>query len=198
MRAALAAPGGLVALYAGGAPYVARHVVYEILEFVVYEQLRAKVVAHRLEQGGNVEAGSAPGGGLELREAAAMAAAASCLATVASQPLDCIRVAVSISASGGSGGVRTLSSRQALALLLRQRGAAGLFTGLLPRLGSLAPGAVIFFTVYEASRGAAHRLRGERLAAAEAATGLLEIPAAGEPQADVILKPTRESFCPPS
>lgn len=168
-RAAAASPGGVAALYAGAGPFIARHVLYESTEFLCYEMLRA-----RATRGGEAGRGGGHGEGLAPGQAAVMAFAAATVATVASQPLDCIRVACSLSAHGAhgaaaaaaatGGGLSTLGTVRAI---LQAKGPAGFFTGLLPRLATLAPGAVIFFSAYEASRSALLQLRARLLAASQ-------------------------------
>lgn len=202
-RHAIASPGGVAALYAGAGAYVARHVLYESLEFVVYEQLRARTLAQRrLAPGGEAAAASdsahsgGHGAGLAVHEAAMAAFAASVVAAVASQPLDCIRVAVSLSASGqgaapGAAAAASMSARAAAAKIIREKGVAGLFTGLLPRVATLAPGACIFFTVFEATRTAAEKLRAqqerERAAAAAAKLQLADCGCSSEQTAALTL-----------
>lgn len=168
-RSALMTPGGVGALYFGAGPFIARHVLYESLEFLTYETLRARAIAAK-RAGGELHAEGAGGhsAGLRPAQAALMAFAASCVATVASQPLDCIRVTCSLSAAGGGAGaahgahVATAGGMSAMAAvrsIVKARGVAGLFTGLLPRLATLAPGAIIFFSVFESSKSASLRLR---------------------------------------
>ena len=128
-----------------------RHVLYEAAEFVVYEHLRSRELCRR------AEAPDAAPGALDARAAARLAAAAGAMATVLSHPLDCVRVATSL----GPGGQ---SARAAAAHILRTAGPAGFARGLAPRLLSTVPGAVIFFTVFEAARA---RLRGEEAAPAQ-------------------------------
>ena len=125
-----------------------RHVLYEAAEFVVYEHLRSRELRR-----GN-EAPHATPAALDARAAARLAAAAGAVATVLSHPLDCVRVATSL----GPGGQ---SARAAAAHILRTAGPAGFARGLAPRLLSTVPGAVIFFTVFEAARA---RLAGEEAA----------------------------------
>lgn len=180
-RSALTTPGGVSALYFGAGPFVARHVLYESLEFLTYETLRARAVAKQHALGGAASAHGAAadgghGAGLAPGQAALIAFAASAVATVASQPLDCIRVACSLSAGGGAAhgaaahaaGPAGLSTLSVVRGILRAKGPAGFFAGLLPRLATLAPGAVIFFSTFEATKGASERLR-VTLAAAESA-----------------------------
>ena len=130
---------------------VLRHVLYEAAEFVVYEHLRSRELRRR------AEAPDAAPGALDARAAARLAAAAGAMATVLSHPLDCVRVATSL----GPGGQ---SARAAAAHILRTAGPAGFARGLAPRLLSTVPGAVIFFTVFEAARA---RLGGEEAAPAQ-------------------------------
>ncbi len=174
LAAALAAPGGAGALWAGAAPYVLRHVMFEAAEFVVYEHLRERTLSRRAlnaasASGAHASSSHAPsshdshgahGAGLDSRTAALLAATAGAAATVASHPMDVVRVATSMSHAGASGAAGALSARAAAAHILRTAGPAGFARGLLPRLATTVPGSVIFFTVYELARN--------RIAAAEA------------------------------
>ncbi len=184
LSAALAAPGGAAGLWAGAAPYVMRHVMFEAVEFVVYEHLREATLRKRAAAaaaaGGHghalaldASAHASPhshAGGLDSRTAALLAAAAGAAATLASHPLDVIRVATSLSHNGAAAGA-ALSARATAAHILRTAGPAGFARGLLPRLATTVPGSVIFFTVYEKVR--------ERIALAEdaAAAAALHAPA---------------------
>ena len=166
-----------------------RHVLYEAAEFVVYEHLREREMRKRAAGGAISASAAAPahGGhadGLDMRTAALFAAvrrsrrravarspcadprllglasqAAGGAATVASHPVDCIRVAVALSGAKGA----PLSATAAAAAILRAAGPAGFARGLLPRLAATVPGSVIFFSVFEAARA--------RLAALEAPAG---------------------------
>lgn len=145
--------------------------LYESVEFLAYETLRASAMVKAQQAGEGAWEASEIGGhgvGLAPRQAAVLAFAASAVATVASQPLDCIRVACSLSAHGAhasaAGGLTTLG---ALRSILAAKGPAGLFSGLIPRLATLAPGAVLFFSVFETSKAASLRLR-QRMEAGEA------------------------------
>jgi hypothetical protein len=173
LAAALAAPGGAGALWAGAAPYVLRHVMFEAAEFVVYEHLRERTLSRRALNAASASGAHASssahashdshashGAGLDSRTAALLAATAGAAATVASHPMDVVRVATSMSHAGASGAAGALSARAAAAHILRTAGPAGFARGLLPRLATTVPGSVIFFTVYELARN--------RIAAAEA------------------------------
>lgn len=175
-KSALSSPGGIASLYCGAGPFIARHVLYESLEFLAYETLRARALAKKRLAGPLHAGDGSHSAGLAPSEAAVMAFAAATVATVASQPLDCIRVACSLSAGGAahahaahaaaSGGLTAVGALQSI---IRAKGPAGLFSGLLPRLATLAPGAVIFFSTYEATRAASLRIRGGLAASSGAA-----------------------------
>jgi len=138
---ALCTSASRAALFHGAAPYVLRHAVYEAAEFAAYEHLRVRALNHCAK-------GPAT---LPVTTAAAIAAASACAATLASHPLDVVRVACSLH---GSGGGAALSMRAAAAALMRLGGHRAFAKGLLPRLAATVPGSVVFFTAWETARGA--------------------------------------------
>jgi hypothetical protein len=181
LAAALAAPGGAGALWAGAAPYVMRHVMFEAAEFVVYEHLRERTLTKRAAAAGGASCAAAAhdahghGAGLDSRTAALLAATAGAAATVASHPMDVVRVATSMSHASGAAGA--LSARAAAAHILRTAGPAGFARGLLPRLATTVPGSVIFFTVYELARNRIAAAEAEAAEKAAAARSALAVPA---------------------
>lgn len=145
-RLALASRASFAALFAGAAPFVARHVLFEATEFAVFEAAKAKAKARARSdlhagQGAGDDAG---GGAVPLREAALAASLAGAAATLASHPLDCLRVAASL---GGHGGGALGAARAILAA----SGPAGFAAGLAPRLAATVPASVLFFVVFEAA-----------------------------------------------
>jgi hypothetical protein len=155
LAAARAAPGGVAALWAGAGPYIARHVLFEAVEFCVYEHLRARALGAAHHGGGH--GGHAAHPALSSSTAALLAAAAGAAATVASHPVDVLRVAVAMASQrpagrAGARAAKALTARAAAARILRTAGPAGFARGLLPRLASTVPGSVIFFVAFEAAR----------------------------------------------
>lgn len=169
-RAAFSSRTSVAALFAGAAPFVARHVVYEVVEFVAYESLRAakrRSLAAPTPASSTAGASSVPGchtppvdphgsssshgsGGIHPGTAAAFALVAGAAATLASHPLDCLRVATSLGASSHPAGSTSVAA--AAAQLWAKSGAAGfVVAGLAPRLCATLPAAVVFFTVWEAT-----------------------------------------------
>jgi hypothetical protein len=122
LMAATSSKTALASLWAGATPFILRAACYEAVEFVVYEALK-----HQSTQQKRLEQSPSPW------VVALWAAAAATAATVASHPLDCARVASA---------VRTINGP----------GKWWFVRGLGPRLGATIPGALAFFTVYEAAR----------------------------------------------
>jgi Mitochondrial carrier protein len=122
LMAATSSKTALASLWAGATPFILRAACYEAVEFVVYEALK-----HQSTQQKRLEQSPSPW------VVALWAAAAATAATVASHPLDCARVASAVHTINGPG-------------------KWWFVRGLGPRLGATIPGALAFFTVYEAAR----------------------------------------------
>ena len=140
---AMSSAAGRAALFRGIGPFLARHILFEAAEFVVYESLKERRT-HRRALSGVLVADNAP---LAVHEAAIIAAVSAAAATIVSHPLDVLRVSLSL-----HGGASELGIKKAIRLLIARDGAGAFVNGLLPRLGATVPGSVIFFTAFEYAR----------------------------------------------
>jgi solute carrier family 25 protein 38 len=152
---AVAAEGGLAALWRGTQPTVIRLGLGAGLHFFFLDSLRPALEARFAAPGGRADArgrpeltalGAALAGGLS-RAAAALAA---CPITVAKTRMEYVASPAAMAAATASGAAlpRYRNTAHALATIARLEGARGLFRGVAPTVAANAPFSALYYMFY--------------------------------------------------
>jgi len=128
---------GVGGLYAGYLSLVLRELPFDLIEFPLYEFLKASWTRRRgqtLDTWQNSLCGSAAGG----------------VAAALTTPLDVVKTRLMVQGAGGS--VKYLGIQHGIQTILKEEGAAALFAGILPRVIWISLGGAIFFGGYEGAK----------------------------------------------
>ncbi|CAM9736783.1 unnamed protein product [Phaeothamnion confervicola] len=133
-------PGGF---YTGWGALALRDVPFDIIEFPIYEALKASWARQK-----------GPGGALAPWEGSVCGSVAGAISAGLTTPLDVVKTRLMTQSPGQYRGVV-----DCLQAIVKDEGPKALFSGMWPRVSSIAFGGAIFFGAYETAKAAivAHR-----------------------------------------
>ncbi len=134
-------------LYRGGAVTVMREIPFTIVQFSLWESLKARYSRRQHRRTGR------PEGLVTATESAVFGSVAGAVAAGLTTPLDVLKTRIMLARKDPAAGPSSTTKRAGPVRVLRQiwttEGAAGLFRGFVPRVGWISTGGAIFLGTYQ-------------------------------------------------